>query len=95
MTKFLRFPSPKIKSFKEAISALEDVQNFLESRNCPEDATMAAMLIDNLATQRASSAKETSLFNYFKPQYIVVCIPYNTLIYPAKYNHRSYSATSI
>ena len=58
----LEILSPKLKSFKEAMSALEDDQNFLESRSCSEDATMAAMLIDNLATQHASSAKQTSLF---------------------------------
>ena len=64
----LEIPSPKIKSFKEAIPALEEVRNFLDSRSCPQDATMAAMLIDNLATQHASSAKQTSLLSYFKPQ---------------------------
>ena len=64
----LEIPAPKIKSFKEAISALEDVRNFLDSRSCPEDATTAAILIDNLATQHASSAKQTSLLSYFTPQ---------------------------
>ena len=64
----LNVPSPIITSFKEAISALEDVRNFLDRRSFPEDATMAAMLIDNLATQHASSAKQISLLSYFKPQ---------------------------
>ena len=31
-------PSPRIKSFKEAVQALEDVQTFLENRGCLDSA---------------------------------------------------------
>ena len=45
-----QIPPPRIKSFKEAILALEEVDIFLDSQSCLDDAATTAMLIDNLAT---------------------------------------------
>ena len=58
-------PSPKIKSYKEAIQSLEDVQTFLESRGCLEAANDAFTLINQLAAQHVSTlSTQTNLDQY-------------------------------
>lgn len=58
-------PVPKIKDFKEAIQTLEDVQNFLESRNCLEMATKTNTLINEVAAYQASTMRQTTLTHFF------------------------------
>ena len=58
---------PKIKDFKEAVQTLEDVQNFLESRNCLEMATKTNTLINEVAAYQASTMRQTTL-THFPPR---------------------------
>ena len=58
-------PVPKINDFKEAIQTLEDVQNFLESRNCLEMATKTNTLINKVAAYQASTMRQTTLTHFF------------------------------
>ena len=60
-------PVPKIKDFKEAVQTLEDVQNFLESRNCLEMATKTNTLINEVAAYQASTMRQTTL-THFPPR---------------------------
>lgn len=53
-------PVPKIKDFKEAVQTLEDVQNFLESRNCLEMATKTNTLTNQVAAYHASTMRQTT-----------------------------------
>ena len=48
-------PSPKIKNFKEAVQALEDVQTFLESRGCLDSAHTTSLLLSDVASNYVSS----------------------------------------
>ena len=45
----ISLPSPKIKSYREAIQSLEDSQIFLDSLGCLEAATHASSLINLVA----------------------------------------------
>ena len=54
-------PSPKIKNFKEAVQALEDVQLFLESRGCMESAHANSLVLNSVASDYTSILKQSTL----------------------------------
>ena len=58
-------PSTGIKTLKEAIKSIEDVQNFLDSHGYVSEATHASSLICSLTSLNTSS-KQTSLLDYFE-----------------------------
>ena len=58
-------PVPKIKSYKEAIQSLEDIQDFLERRGCIEEAMGIASKVDMIANLRITSSRQTTLLDYF------------------------------
>ena len=60
-------PSTGIKTLKEAVKAIEDVQNFLDSHGHVSEATRASSLICSL-TFLTTSSKQTSLLDYFEQQ---------------------------
>ena len=54
-------PPPMINSFKEAIQSLEGIQDFLERKECMEE----AMDIASMANLKFTSAiRQTTLFHY-------------------------------
>ena len=55
---------PKLKSFKEAIQSLEDIQCFLQSRGCTSGAISTGTIIDNLVSH-VPSATRTTLHDYY------------------------------
>ncbi len=58
-------PLPKLKSFKEAIYALEDVTSFLEHRRHIKEAMELGIIIDNIVNLKFSSLKQTNLCDFF------------------------------
>ena len=60
----ISLPSPKIKSYREAIQSLEDSQIFLDSRGCLEAATHASSLINLVACHHVSNLTQTTLDQY-------------------------------
>ena len=61
-------PPPKIKDFKEAVSMLEDVQTFLDSRGYNEAATKMGLEIDTVVSLQHDSlncARQTTLDEFF------------------------------
>ena len=54
-------PPPKIQSCREAISALKDVQAFLENRFAFELASLSSTLIDKIAILNGANSKQTTL----------------------------------
>ena len=56
---------PKIQSFKEALLALGDVQQFLESRGCIEEALNIGSNIDTITFLKLKSSKQTTLRDYY------------------------------
>ena len=59
----ISLPSPKIKSYREAIQLLEDSQIFLDSRGCLKAATHASSnsLINLVAWHHVSNLTQTTL----------------------------------
>ena len=57
-------PSPKIKNFKEAIKALEDVQIFLESHGCVDSAHKNSVLLNSVAADCVCSLKQSTLDHF-------------------------------
>ena len=60
-------PSPKIKNFKEAVQALEDVQTFLENRGCLDAAHTTSLLLNDVASTYVSSLKQSTLDHFITP----------------------------
>ena len=58
-------PPPKVKNFKEAILALEDVNQFLESRGHIRISSMVGSVIDEVAGLKAVSTKQTTIHDFF------------------------------
>ncbi len=58
-------PLPKLKSFKEAIYALEDVTSFLEHHRHIKEAMELGIIIDNIVNLKFSSLKQTNLCAFF------------------------------
>ena len=56
---------PKLKSFKQAMESLEDVQIFLEHSGCLEQAFTTSSLISELASCHAKSLVQSTLDKYF------------------------------
>ena len=56
---------PKLKSFKETIQSLEDVQNFLQTHGCTHIALSVGNIIGTVAPIRYSSGKQQTLHDYF------------------------------
>ena len=54
---------PKIRSFQEAIQALEEVKHFLDSCGCIARATQASSLVDDLASLNTCATKQTSILS--------------------------------
>ena len=59
-------PPPKVKSFKEAIIALEDVNLFLEDRGYVKASDMVGSIIDEVACLKAVATKQTTLLDFFQ-----------------------------
>ena len=58
--------APKVKSFKEAILALEDVNHFLESRGFIQASSMVGSIVDEVAGLKAqSTTKQTTIRDFF------------------------------
>ena len=57
-------PPPKLKSFREAIECLEDVQQFLESKGCIEHSLGIGSTIDTMTALKVKSLQQTSLHDY-------------------------------
>ena len=53
--------APKIKSYKEVITALEEVSPFLEYREHGQESLRVGSVIDSIATLRNQSAQQTTL----------------------------------
>ena len=62
----ISLPSPKIKSYRDAIQSLEDSQIFLDSRGCLEVATHVSSysLINLVACHHVSHLTQTTLDQY-------------------------------
>ena len=58
-------PPAKVKSFKEAILALEDVNQFLENRGYIQASSMVGSVIDEVAGLKAASTKPTTIHDFF------------------------------
>ena len=56
---------PKVKSFKEAILVLEDVNHFLESREFVQASSVVGSAIDKVAGLKAVSMKQTTIRDFF------------------------------
>ena len=57
---------PKVKSFKEAILALEDVNHFLESHGFIQASSMVGSIVDEVAGLKAqSTTKQTTIRDFF------------------------------
>ena len=54
--------APKIKSYKKAITALEEVSRFLEYREHGQESLRVGSVIDSIATLRNQSAQQTTLY---------------------------------
>ena len=61
-------PVPKLKTFKEAISALEDVQSFLEDRGHIGEAAAIGSAVDSVVSLHISSMKQKTLQDYVTPR---------------------------
>lgn len=61
-------PEPVIKNFREAVESLENVQVFLESRDCLEMATKTNTLLSEVAAVQFSHMHQSTLANYFLAQ---------------------------
>ena len=57
-------PQPKLKTYKEAIMSLEDVQLFLESRGRAEEAMQVGAFMDTLSVVQIATAQQTTLHDY-------------------------------
>ena len=64
----LDHPEPVIKNFKEAVETLENVQVFLDSRNCLEMATKTSTLLTEVAAVQFSFLHQSALPQYFPSQ---------------------------
>ena len=60
-------PSPKLKNFRDALTSLEDVQIFLESRGCSHSAHANSMLMNQVASDYISTLKQSTLDQYIIP----------------------------
>ena len=58
---------PLVKTFKEAIASLEDVQYFLESKGHLEVSFKVGSIVDTVAALQ-SNFTQTSIFDYFTHQ---------------------------
>ena len=61
-------PVPKLKTFKEAISALEDVQSFLEDRGHIGEAAAIGSAVDSVVSLHISSMKQKTLQDHVTPR---------------------------
>ncbi len=55
----------RVKTYKDAIVALEDVQTFLDSRGHLEDSAKLGIALDSLATLHIASMKQKTLYDFF------------------------------
>ncbi len=61
-------PEPAIKTFKEAITSLEEVQHFLERKGQLAVSFKVGSILDSVAAMQSKSLTQRSLFDYFSPQ---------------------------
>ena len=59
-------PSSKLKNFKEAVKALEDVQLFLKNSVCSDLAHTTSVLINDVASKYVSSLRQSTLDYFMK-----------------------------
>ena len=57
-------PQSKLKTYKEAISSLEDVQLFLENQGHVEESMQLGTLVDKLTIARISTMKQKTLHEF-------------------------------
>ena len=57
-------PQPTVKTFSEALHALDDVKLFLEYRRLCQEAGMISSVGDVVACAQVKSLKQATLFNY-------------------------------
>ena len=61
-------PKAKITTFKDAIVALEDVQNFLESHGHMSTLmTYIGPAVDAITSLQIASMRQSTLYDYFEP----------------------------
>ncbi len=61
-------PEPAIKTFKEAIASLEEVQHFLERKGQLAVSFEVGSILDSVAAMQSNSLTQRSLFDYFSPK---------------------------
>ena len=61
----LQPPVPVIKSFKEAMKSLEDVEHFLQSQGHMEEALVLGSSVDRIARMQLQSTTQTTINDYF------------------------------
>ena len=59
-------PPPKIKSYKEAIIALEDVSHYLEALGHTREVMEIGTAIDKIVNLKLASLRQTEICDYFK-----------------------------
>ena len=58
-------PLPRLKTYKEAITALEDVSYFLEYKGHGDEALSISSNVDKIVNLKHASARQTTLHDYF------------------------------
>ena len=58
-------PSPKVKSVKEALVALEDVSQFLESCRHIQAHSMLGSVIEEVAGLKSITSRQNTIHNFF------------------------------
>ena len=56
---------PKLKSYKEAVVALEEVSRFLEFKGHGDEVLSIGCTIDRIVNLKHASARQTTLHDYF------------------------------
>ena len=67
---------PLVKTFKEAIASLEDVQHYLESKGHLEVSFKVGSIVDTVAALLSNSITQTSLFEIFHTSVNLIYIIY-------------------
>ncbi len=66
-----QLPISNVKTYKDAILALEDIKTFLESRGHLMESTKIGISVDSLASLQLAAMKQKTLHDFFpttKPQ---------------------------
>ena len=71
-------PPPRIKSLKEAVQVLEDIQTFLDNHSYQDSANTASLLLNDIASKHASSLKQTTLDHFIRLLFRDIIHHFNT-----------------